>query len=75
MKIPLDESKLIYIQIAEARSVITGELNEVRYTTNQFARLCGINLATAAKDKSFSRRRYIVRKIIGMFVQTEREVR
>ncbi|NLM42613.1 MAG: GntR family transcriptional regulator [Clostridiales bacterium] len=74
MKIPLDESKLIYIQIAEAieDAVITGELNEGDqvYSTNQFARLYGINPATAAKGINLLVEEGILYKKrgIGMFV-------
>lgn len=74
MKIPLDESKLIYIQIAEAieDAVISGELNEGDqvYSTNQFARLYGINPATAAKGINLLVEEGILYKKrgIGMFV-------
>ena len=77
MKIPLDESKLIYIQIAEAieDAVITGELNEGDqvYSTNQFARLYGINPATAAKGINLLVEEGILYKKrgIGMFVADE----
>jgi len=74
MKIPLDENKLIYMQIAEAieDAVISGELNEGDqvYSTNQFARLYGINPATAAKGINLLVEEGILYKKrgIGMFV-------
>lgn len=74
MKIPLDESKLIYVQIAEAieDAVISGELNEGDqvYSTNQFAKLYGINPATAAKGINLLVEEGILYKKrgIGMFV-------
>ncbi|MGI5998331.1 MAG: GntR family transcriptional regulator [Lutispora sp.] len=74
MKIPLDENKLIYMQIAEAieDAIISGELNEGDqvYSTNQFARLYGINPATAAKGINLLVEEGILYKKrgIGMFV-------
>lgn len=74
MKIPLDENKLIYMQIAEAieDAVISGELNEGDqvYSTNQFAKLYGINPATAAKGINLLVEEGILYKKrgIGMFV-------
>jgi len=74
MKIPLDENKLIYMQIAEAieDAIISGELNEGEqvYSTNQFARLYGINPATAAKGINLLVEEGILYKKrgIGMFV-------
>ncbi|WP_372994409.1 GntR family transcriptional regulator [Lutispora sp.] len=74
MKIPLDENKLIYMQIAEVieDAVISGELNEGDqvYSTNQFARLYGINPATAAKGINLLVEEGILYKKrgIGMFV-------
>lgn len=74
MKIPLDENKLIYMQIAEAieDAVISGELNEGDqvYSTNQFAKIYGINPATAAKGINLLVEEGILYKKrgIGMFV-------
>ncbi|MCQ1530160.1 GntR family transcriptional regulator [Lutispora saccharofermentans] len=74
MKMPLDEGKLIYMQIADSieDEVISGALNEKEqvYSTNQFAKLYGINPATAAKGINLLVEEGILfkKRGIGMFV-------
>lgn len=74
MKIPLEENKLIYMQIADSieDDIITGALNEGEqvYSTNQFAKLYGINPATAAKGINLLVEEGILfkKRGIGMFV-------
>ncbi|HCJ58860.1 hypothetical protein SDC9_114021 [bioreactor metagenome] len=74
MKMPLDDSKLIYMQIADSieDEVISGALNEGEqvYSTNQFAKLYGINPATAAKGINLLVEEGILfkKRGIGMFV-------
>lgn len=74
MKMPLEENKLIYMQIADSieDDIISGSLNagDQVYSTNQFARLYGINPATAAKGINLLVEEGILfkRRGIGMFV-------
>ncbi len=74
MKMLLDDSKLIYIQIADAilDAILKGSLKEGEqvYSTNQFAKLYGINPATAAKGINLLVEESILYKKrgIGMFV-------
>jgi len=74
MKMLLDDSKLIYIQIADAilDDILKGSLKEDEqvYSTNQFAKLYGINPATAAKGINLLVEEGILYKKrgIGMFV-------
>ena len=74
MKMPLDDNKLIYMQIADSieDDIISGALNEGEqvYSTNQFAKLYGINPATAAKGINILVEEGILfkKRGIGMFV-------
>lgn len=74
MKMPLDDNKLIYMQIADSieDDIISGSLNEGDqvYSTNQFAKLYGINPATAAKGINLLVEEGILfkKRGIGMFV-------
>lgn len=76
MKILLDDSKLIYMQIADSieDDILNGSLKEEEqvYSTNQFAKLYGINPATAAKGINLLVDEGILYKKrgIGMFVVT-----
>lgn len=74
MRMPLDDNKLIYMQIADSieDDIISGALNEGEqvYSTNQFAKLYGINPATAAKGINTLVEEGILfkKRGIGMFV-------
>lgn len=76
MKMLLDDSKLIYMQIADSieDEILSGSLKEDEqvYSTNQFAKLYGINPATAAKGINLLVDEGILYKKrgIGMFVVT-----
>ncbi len=74
MKMLLNDSKLIYIQIADSieDDILRGALEEEEqvFSTNQFAKLYGINPATAAKGINLLVEEGVLYKKrgIGMFV-------
>lgn len=76
MRMILDDNKLIYIQIADTilDDILKGTIKEEEqvYSTNQFAKLYGINPATAAKGINLLVDEGILYKKrgIGMFVVT-----
>lgn len=76
MRMLLDDNKLIYMQIADSieDDILNGSLKEEEqvYSTNQFAKLYGINPATAAKGINLLVDEGILYKKrgIGMFVVT-----
>lgn len=76
MRMLLDDNKLIYMQIANSieDDILNGSLKEEEqvYSTNQFAKLYGINPATAAKGINLLVDEGILYKKrgIGMFVVT-----
>ena len=74
MKMLLDDSKLIYLQIASSieDEILRGSIGEEEqvYSTNQLAKIYGINPATAAKGVNLLADDGILYKKrgIGMFV-------
>ncbi|NLN49607.1 MAG: GntR family transcriptional regulator [Clostridiales bacterium] len=74
MKMLLDDSKLIYLQIASSieDEILRGSIGEEEqvYSTNQLAKIYGINPATAAKGVNLLTDEGVLYKKrgIGMFV-------